>query len=98
MIKYFDGNNFDELIKDKFVLVDFFAQWCGPCKMLGEELLNINDIDIIKVNVDDYPEIAKRYGVMSIPYVVIYKNNQIVKDFLGYKTSDEINKYISELK
>ena len=53
MIKYLEKNNFNEEIKDGKVLVDFYADWCGPCKMLGEVLLELEDLNILKVNVDE---------------------------------------------
>ena len=71
MVRHYDGNNFDEIIKSR-VLVDFYADWCGPCKMLGPELEKIDGIDIVKVNVDDNQELAREYGVMSIPCVILF--------------------------
>ena len=76
MIKYLEKNNFNEEIKDGKVLVDFYADWCGPCKMLGEVLLELEDLNILKVNVDEHPEIAKEYGVMSIPTLIIFKEGR----------------------
>ena len=73
MIKL-DKENFDEVIKEGRVLVDFYADWCGPCRMLApvlEEISNENIIKIVKVNVDNHEDIARRYGVMSIPTLVL---------------------------
>ena len=72
MIKYLE-NDFEKEIKDKKILVDFYASWCGPCRMLTEVLEGIEDkIDILKVDVDKFPEIARKYGVMSIPNLILF--------------------------
>ena len=76
MIKL-SNENFDELIKGKTILVDFYADWCGPCRMLApvlEEASTKFDTEIIKVNVDEHEEIAKKYGVMSIPTLIVFEN------------------------
>lgn len=69
MIKYLEKNNFNEEIKDGKVLVDFYADWCGPCKMLGEVLLELEDLNILKVNVDEHPEIGQ--GIWCYEYTYI---------------------------
>lgn len=90
MIKYLEKeNDFDEIIKGH-VLVDFYADWCGPCKRLMTILEEINEIDILKVNVDMFPDIAKRYGIMSIPTLILFENCSEVKKEIGFKTKDEI--------
>ena len=78
MINY-SGENFSELIKEK-VLVDFYANWCGPCKMLSPVLETIsNDIKIIKVDIDKYNDLAREYGVMSIPCLVMFDSGKEIK-------------------
>ena len=93
MIKYLD-NNFDNEIKNKRILVDFYADWCGPCRMMGTVLENINSIDILKVNIDKFPEIAQRYGVMSIPTLSIFENNNLIKTHVGFMNLEELNEFI----
>ena len=78
MAKIYNGENFDEIIKNK-ILVDFYADWCGPCKMLGPVLENINEIEIIKVNVDNYNDLARKYGVMSIPCLILFDKGKELK-------------------
>ena len=90
MIKYLEKQeDFNEIIKGE-VLVDFYADWCGPCKMMGTILEEIDFVDVLKVNVDDYPEIATKYGVMSIPTLIKFKDGEEVKKTIGYKTKNEL--------
>lgn len=96
MIKYLE-NDFEKEIKDKKILVDFYASWCGPCRMLTEVLEGIEDkIDILKVDVDKFPEIARKYGVMSIPNLILFENNQIVKSQVGFLNENELLDFINE--
>lgn len=96
MIKYLE-NDFEKEIKDKKILVDFYASWCGPCRMLTEVLESIEDkIDILKVDVDKFPEIARKYGVMSIPNLFLFENNQIIKNQVGFLNEKELLDFINE--
>lgn len=93
-----EGNNqnFDELISKGEVLVDFFASWCGPCKMLAPELEAISDkIQIVKVNIDENMELSKRYGVMSVPTLIYFHDNTYeVK--VGYMPKEVILEWIGK--
>ena len=88
--------NFEtEVLKsDKPVLVDFWAGWCGPCRMLSptvEEIAAENsDIKVGKVNVDEQPELAHQFNVMSIPMLVVFKNGQAVNSSVGVQPKDVI--------
>ena len=88
------------LRSDKPVLLDFWASWCGPCKMLSPVLSKIADeyadvLKVAKVNVDDEPELAMKFKVSSIPMLVLFKDGRIVSTSVGYRPKDEI---LNELK
>lgn len=90
MIKYLEKEEyFNEIIRGD-VIVDFYADWCGPCKMMGNILEEAKDLNVLKVNVDDYPSIATKYGVMSIPTLIKFSNGKEVKKVIGLRTLDEI--------
>ncbi len=85
------SENFEQevLQSEKPVLVDFYADWCGPCKMMApviEEIAGeVTDVKVGKLNIDSELEIAQKYGVMSIPTLIVFKNGEVVKRDLGAK-------------
>ena len=87
--------NFDEIINnEKPVLLDFYADWCGPCRMVApivHEIAEENDnVVVAKINVDDEPELAQKFGVMSIPTLVVMKNGEEVKRATGARAKPQI--------
>ena len=97
MIKYLENEtDYKEIIKDGTWLIDFYADWCGPCKMLGGELEKLTDVNILKINTDQYTDLALSYGVMSIPAIFILKDGEVIKKSVGYKTYDELKAFIEE--
>ena len=91
--------NFDDLIKEGTVLVDFSATWCGPCKMLESELESIEDkIKIVKVDIDKFQKLTQEYRIMSVPTMIFYKDGEQVNEVVGYHTSDELLEIINGLK
>ena len=93
MIKYLENDFNNEISKGK-ILVDFYADWCGPCRMMGEVLEEIEDIDILKVNVDKFPLIAQQYGVISIPTLILFYNGKVIKSNVGFMDKDSISLFI----
>ena len=93
-------NNFNEIINSEYALIDFYATWCGPCKMLAPILENIsesrNNIKIAKVDVDKYENLARTYGVMSIPTLILFKNGQIVDKKIGFVAEKLLTDWINE--
>lgn len=94
MIKYLENENFDELVQNKKILVDFYADWCGPCKMLGSVLEQVDFIDVLKVNTDMHPELARRFGVMSIPTLIVFENGNITNQSVGFKDIEQIKELV----
>ena len=96
-------NNFEEevLKSEKTVLVDLYADWCGPCRMLAPILEEVEtereDVKVCKINVDDEPELAARFGIASIPTLLFFKNSAISKKSVGYRDKGELEKILREL-
>ncbi|WP_327344419.1 thioredoxin [Streptomyces europaeiscabiei] len=91
----------DVLTGDKPVLVDFWAAWCGPCRQLAPSLEAIaaehgDKIEIVKLNIDENPAIAMRYGVMSIPTMNVYKDGEVVQTIVGAKPKAALERELAE--
>ncbi|MCI8569107.1 MAG: thioredoxin [Bacilli bacterium] len=91
-------SEFNELIQNEKVLVDFYAEWCGPCQMLGKVLEEVDkerdDIKIVKVNTDDFLSLAKDFKIMSIPAVKVFENGKVIKEKVGFMTKNELLEFI----
>lgn len=95
------NNNFDEIISGNAkVLVDFYADWCGPCKMVGSLVAQIadehDDVAVVKVNVDDEMELAGRYKVSSIPTLILFKDGEQAKKNIGAMSKAELEAFIAD--
>ncbi len=100
-IVYADNNNFDEAIKSGVTIVDFYADWCGPCQMIAPELDKLVEMttegqNIVKVNVDEAPEIAGKFGVMSIPTIIKFKDGQQVDKRVGVATAEDLKTWMEQ--
>ena len=96
--------NFDEVVlkSDKPVLLDFWAPWCGPCRMLGPIIEDVAEETegkavVGKVNVDEQDELASQFGIMSIPTLVFFKGGKAVKQAIGVQGKDKIVEWLLEL-
>lgn len=88
-------NNFDSVrASEKTVLLDFYADWCGPCRMVAPLVAEIaderSDVKVGKINVDEQPELAAQFKVMSIPMLVVMKNGKLVNQVVGYRPKEQI--------
>ena len=101
-IKVNDSNFEKEVLKsDSLTLVDFWAEWCGPCKMIGPALEEIseemkNDIRITKLNIDENPSTPQKYGVRGIPTLLLFKNGEVVAEKIGALSKTKLTEWISE--
>ena len=92
-IKELNSSNFDETINNGISLVDFWAEWCGPCKQQLPVITQLAEkysskFNICKLDVDTYQNIAAKYEVMSIPTIIIFQNGEVKKQFVGFQSSD----------
>ncbi len=91
-------NDFNSIINEDLVLVDFYTDWCGPCKMLSEILEEVDFIKVVKVNADKFPSISMKLGIMSVPTLCFYKKGELVLKTVGFKTIDELKKLYESVK
>ena len=98
MAKIINSIEFNDTIKEGVVVVDFFATWCGPCKMLTpilEELASDrSDTKIVKVDVDECEGLARQFGVMSIPTLIQFDNGKIIDKKVGFQSKEEISEWL----
>ena len=100
MLKHVNNRDeFYELIKEGTVLVDFFATWCGPCKMLSpvlEQLSEEVDTLILKVDVDEVGAVAAQFGIQAVPTLMLFKNGQRVDVRMGYQNKNQLLAFINQ--
>jgi len=101
-MKNITTNEFDKTISEGIVLIDFYADWCGPCKMLSPVLEDLsgdyNDkITFVKVDVDTEMSLAERFGIMSIPTVKVFKDGEEIKSFMGYMPKPAIKTLLDQI-
>ncbi|NLM21093.1 MAG: thioredoxin [Peptococcaceae bacterium] len=100
-LKTFTAQNWESevLNANQLVLVDFWAAWCGPCRMIGPVVEELADeyagkVSVGKLNVDEESEVASKYGIMSIPTLILFKNGQIVEKIVGFRSKNDLAKLI----
>ncbi|OLA44331.1 MAG: thioredoxin [Firmicutes bacterium CAG:552_39_19] len=93
------ADNFDEEVKEGKTLIDFWAPWCGPCRMQSPILEQLEAsgaaVKICKVNVDEQPDLAKRFGILSIPTLILMQNGVLKDKQVGLTSLDELNEFIT---
>lgn len=97
------SESFDDFVKEDKVVVDFWAPWCGPCKMMGPIFEEVSEelkdkVKFGKVNVDENPEMAQKFGVMSIPTLMFFRDGQPVDKIVGVLPKEELIKKANEIK
>lgn len=101
-MKVLNTNEFNNAVASGVTVVDFYADWCGPCKMLGPVMetvaAKITDVNFYKVNVDNSEEVAARYGVMSIPAVFMFKDGKVVAKTVGFMPEEELISWVNNNK
>ena len=94
MIKHLENAaDFEKEVQGEVVLVDFFAEWCGPCQMLAP-LLEQLDVKVLKIDVDELPDLARQFRVMSIPTLMVFKNGKLEKKQLGYMPIESLREFV----
>jgi thioredoxin 1 len=102
MAKVIKEDEFNKLIvSGKPVVCDFFATWCGPCKMLAPVIEEVEEgmadkAVFVKVDIDESFPLAARYGIMSVPYVAIFKAGELVDKFIGYSSKEEVEEFVTK--
>jgi len=100
MIIHGNEENFNELISSGEVLVDFFATWCGPCRMLSPVLEEMSTersgVKIVKIDVDECPNLSRKYGVMSVPTLFLFKDGKEVSKQNGFMPKEVLLDWINE--
>jgi thioredoxin 1 len=98
MVEEINVENFNEKISEGKVLVDCYAVWCGPCRMLGpivdEVASEVTDYKFYKLNVDEAEDVAKEYGIMSIPTLLIFENGELKNKSVGFVSKEELKELV----
>ena len=99
MVKIITDQNFEDSIKEGYVFVDFFAEWCGPCKMLAPVMEELNTefegkLEIMKLDIDANRETATKFGIQSIPTMILFKDGKPVEKVSGFHPKPKLAQYL----
>ena len=101
-MKVLKTNEFMDAVNNGTSVVDFYADWCGPCKMLGPVMETVSgkitDVNFYKVNVDESEEVAAKYGIMSIPAVFMFKNGKPIAKTVGFMPEEDLTSWVNNNK
>lgn len=95
---HLENENFNEVVSQGLVLVDFFATWCGPCRMLAPILAELDQekmVKIVKVDVDQHEDLARKHTVMSVPTLMLFKDGNVVAQISGFMPLDNLKEWIN---
>ena len=97
MIKYLKNDEeFESIISSGVTLVDFYADWCGPCRRMGEVLETLTEVNVLKINTDEFPNLATSFGVMSIPTLMLFIDGAESGKLIGLQSKDDILDFINK--
>lgn len=98
---HLENEHFNEVVSQGLVLVDFFATWCGPCRMLAPILAELDQeklVKIVKVDVDQHEDLARKHTVMSVPTLMLFKDGNVVAQISGFMPLDNLKEWINNYK
>ena len=101
MATIIEEKDFKNEISSGVTLVDFYADWCGPCKMLApiiDDFSQETDIKVVKLNVDESQNVAMEYGIMSIPTLIIFKDGEVATKHVGFATKEQLHGLVDSAK
>ena len=102
MITELTNQNLNDELKENLVLVDFYAVWCGPCKMMHPIIEEIarqySELKVIKIDVDKHEDLSKQYGIMSIPTLILFKKGNLVEKNVGFTPKEQLEQWIDNNK
>ncbi len=97
MIKYLKNDEeFESIVSSGVTLVDFYADWCGPCRRMGEVLETLTEVNVLKINTDEFPNLATSFGVMSIPTLILFIDGAESGKLIGLQSKDDILDFIKK--
>lgn len=101
-MKIIEEKDFEDEVKSGIVIVDFFATWCGPCRVMGQILErmeeDLKDVKILKVDVDECEKLSRQFGVLSIPTIVFFKDGNMVRKNVGIMSEEEVAEEIEKMR